>query len=241
MNSNIILAVLILVVIAVIIIILVALLITMYKLKRYLNNNDKIKDYQFELDALDKELNWYEKHNSFLEIERDSFMEQCRRLEMVETEHLLKLKQTTDDDQVFKGMHALLGDYLEESSEHTRKVLRNLGFYVDVVETGDQIVDRIKSGDYNYDIIFTNNIYKKGILGNDVLRQIKFELKKKIPIVVVTISSSGKGEFLEYGFDACLKKLISLEETKDTLLELFKRKGLTEEKIELNKKGVRKC
>ena len=64
-------------------------------------------------------------------------------------------------DPIYKGKKALIGDYLSSSYTNTEKVLRSLGFSVEIVPTVNDIVEKIKYGEH-YDIIFSNNIYQHG-------------------------------------------------------------------------------
>lgn len=56
-------------------------------------------------------------------------------------------------DPIYKGKKALIGDYLSSSYTNTEKVLRSLGFSVEIVPTVNDIVEKIKYGEH-YDIIF---------------------------------------------------------------------------------------
>ena len=52
----------------------------------------------------------------------------------------IKLKET------FKGKKLLLGDYNKETLRHSRKIFLSLGFDVDIVTSGDDLIQKIKCG-----------------------------------------------------------------------------------------------
>lgn len=72
---------------------------------------------------------------------------------------------------IFNGKLALIGDYFPLSYTNTKKVLESLGMKVIVEETIDGIKDRILKSE-QYDVIFTNNIYRSGT-GLQLLQELK--------------------------------------------------------------------
>ena len=60
----------------------------------------------------------------------------------------------------FKGKKALVGDYSVASYYNTRMVLDSLGIEYEIVGTIEDIKNKVLQN--NYDIIFTNNIYRSG-------------------------------------------------------------------------------
>lgn len=127
----------------------------------------------------------------------------------------IKLKET------FKGKKLLLGDYNKETLRHSRKIFLSLGFDVDVVSSGDDIIQKIKCG-YNYDVIVTNNIYKNSCDGPDVLRELREIYDFKTPIVVLTVSTGQKDKFVnDMGFDGYLEKMLTQKQAEAVMRELL--------------------
>lgn len=135
-------------------------------------------------------------------------MESCSTFENIISPH-----------NVFKGKHALVGDYLRASYFNTNIVLSNLGFNVTIVPTIEEIVDKISKGE-KYDIIFTNNIYNLGT-GKDLLDKLKNITNFNIPIVIHTISDNIDNYFIKQGFNGYLQKPIKQEETLTLLKKIL--------------------
>lgn len=123
---------------------------------------------------------------------------------------------------VFKDKKALVGDYFPLSYANTKMVLESLGMKVIIEETMNGVKNRILNGE-QYDVIFTNNIYRSGT-GSQLLKELK-ELKEikgfNTPIIIHTISREPIQYFLKLGFDGCLKKPIKQEETIQVLKNLL--------------------
>lgn len=128
---------------------------------------------------------------------------------------------------IYKGLKALVGDYCEGSSNETKEVLNSFGFSVDIVRTGDDIVDRIENG-FKYDIIFTNNTYLDGDSGTITLRRLQNIENFNIPIVIHTIDREHKDFFLDfYGFNGYIEKPVTPEKLKPVLDKIFEcKKGV---------------
>lgn len=174
----------------------------------------------------------YKQNIEYLKSELCLYQKQCRMIETNENILLCELNKIDIEkyeyNPVYKGKKAILGDYTC-MCEYTRRVLIALGFEVDIVSSGEQIVERIRNNKYHYDIIFTNNTYKnskyeneKSIQGIDVLNIIKQELHLTIPVVVVTVSDLCESQFLLYGFDGCIKKPATIARTKKVIENIFK-------------------
>lgn len=168
----------------------------------------------------------------YLKSELNLYQKQCRMIEANEKILLSELSKIDIEKYeykpAFKGKKAILGDYTC-MCEYTRKVLISLGFQVDIVTQGIEIIERIKNGYCGYDIIFTNNTYNnskdedgKSIQGINVLNIIKQELHLTIPVVVVTVSDLCESQFLLLGFDGCIKKPITIEIAYKVLQKVFK-------------------
>lgn len=120
---------------------------------------------------------------------------------------------------IFKGKKALVGDYFPCSYDNTKMVLESLGIEVTIEETIDGVKDRILNGE-QYDVIFTNNIYRSGT-GLQLLQEFKKIEGFNTPIIIHTISREPIQYFLKLGFDGCLKKPIKQEETIQVLKVLL--------------------
>ena len=112
---------------------------------------------------------------------------------------------------IFKGKKALVGDYFPCSYANTKMVLESLGIDVIIEETMNSVKNRILK-DEQYDVIFTNNIYRSGT-GSQLLKELKEIKDFNTPIIIHTISEEPIQYFLNLGFDGCLKKPIKQEET----------------------------
>ena len=120
---------------------------------------------------------------------------------------------------IFKGKKALVGDYFPCSYANTKMVLESLGIEVTIEETIDGVKNRILNGE-QYDVIFTNNIYRSGT-GLQLLKELKEFEGFSTPIIIHTVSEEPVQYFLNSGFDGCLKKPIKQEETIQVLKVLL--------------------
>lgn len=120
---------------------------------------------------------------------------------------------------VFKGKKALIGDYLSCSYFNTKMVLESLGFEVDIEETMQGV--KAKALNKYYDVIFTNNIYKYGGTGFDLLKELKENKEFCTPVIIHTISDNLHHKFDKLGFDGYLKKPIKQDETIKVLQKIF--------------------
>lgn len=123
-------------------------------------------------------------------------------------------------DPIYKGKKALIGDYLSISYLNTEKVLRSLGFCVDIVPTVEDVVDKIKYGEH-YDIIFSNNIYQHGT-GEECLKELKKLENFSTPVVIHTVSKDKRDYFINtVGFDEYIVKPITQDGVKEILKKLL--------------------
>ncbi len=121
---------------------------------------------------------------------------------------------------IFKGKKALIGDYSPASYFNTKMVLDSLGIKYEIATTIYEIINKIQSGN-KYDVIFTNNIYMNGGLGQIVLRQLKAIKGFDTPIIIHTISDNTDNYFINLGFNGYLKKPIKQEDTIKVLEKIF--------------------
>ena len=187
----------------------------------YIKNKElknEISKFDFKSKKIEKEKEKYKKDKENLEFE-------LQILKSIEKDNLkqiigndLKIKST------FKGKKVLIGDYMKEMIEHTRKIFLSLGFEVDVVNSGEAIVHKINEGN-RYDVIVTNNIYQKKMEGTDVLNELKQIIDFNTPVVVLTISRNERNRFIyEYGFDGYLEKMLTQEAAIKEMQRLLKNK-----------------
>ncbi len=120
---------------------------------------------------------------------------------------------------IFKGKRALIGDYLSCSYFNTKMVLESLGFEVDIEETMKGVKEKALQN--NYDIIFTNNIYRIGTTGPDLLKELREHKNFNTPVIIHTISDNVNNCFTNLGFNGYLKKPIRQDETIKVLEKIF--------------------
>lgn len=159
---------------------------------------------------LDDELNFLKK------IEKEQMNDQYIRLDNVK----IKKKST------FNGKKVLIGDYNSDMLKHTRNIFLSLGFDVDVVYSGENIIQKILCGN-NYDVIVTNNIYKNGCDGEDVMNELREIENFSTPIVVLTVSVGLRKKFIdEIKFDGYLEKMLTQQQAEEEMTRLLlKRKS----------------
>ena len=188
---------------------------------------DRLRRYKLSLALLERNLETEKNDKEFYirESERNK-----KELEIVKEQaekkyrnrKAIKIGKTSlVNKDTFKGMKVLVGDYNEDTIQNTRKVLMSLGFEVDTVESGDDIYDKITHG-YTCDVIVTNNIYRYGKRhGIDVLNDLKDIEGFNIPIVVLTISTGQREEFLSMGFDEYMEKVLVQKQAEEVMTRLL--------------------
>lgn len=125
---------------------------------------------------------------------------------------------------LFKGRKVIIGDYMEETSLNTMKMLQSFGITVDVVRSGKDIVDRIEHG-YEYDLIFTNNVYENGGSGSKTLMELKSIKEFKTPVIIHTVSANQRNYFInECHFDEYITKPVNQEDLKPILEKFLKQR-----------------
>ena len=127
-------------------------------------------------------------------------------------------KSPKNKDKKYNGKAALIGDNLKASYSNTKAVLEELGFTVDIAESSNYLVNKIKYGE-KYDIIFSNNIYRDGT-GPECLEKLREIKGFSIPIVIHTITKDARKHFVnEVGFDDYIVKPV----TKDALVPVLEK------------------
>lgn len=79
---------------------------------------------------------------------------------------------------------------------------------------------RIARGE-KFDVIITNNIYRIGCDGPELLQKLRKIEGFNTPVIIHTISEQPIKYFLNLGFDGCLKKPIKQDETIQLLKNLL--------------------
>lgn len=79
---------------------------------------------------------------------------------------------------------------------------------------------RVARGE-KFDVIITNNIYRIGCDGPELLQKLKKIEGFNTPVIIHTISEQSIEYFLNLGFDGCLKKPIKQDETIEILKKLL--------------------
>lgn len=173
------------------------------------NNKKMIEDY--------KKYNFYLKENIKLK----------KLLNAYEEEKYEKINKfningaIVNKNPIYKGKRALIGDDLSVSYTNTENALRSLGFDVDIVEKGEDIVEKIKYGE-KYDIIFSNRIYRHGMDGSECLKELRKLSNFSTPIVIHTISKDMKDYFVDtIGFDDYIEKPVTQEKLIPVLEKIF--------------------
>lgn len=174
-------------------------------------------------DTLDKNHSITKEKLKFYENEIERYKEQIRVYERNEenNDYVIINCKKVKKNNLFKGKRALVGDYIESSSDITIKLLQSFGMIVDIVRSGEDIVDKIKHG-YECDIIFTNNVYRNGGSGPSTLSKLKEIKDFDIPVVIHTISDNERKYFIDdCGFDEYIVKPLNQKKLKPILDKLL--------------------
>lgn len=151
----------------------------------------------------------------------DSEREQ-RRLEWT-----LEIKRRTQKEKKkeqyipSRPLKIIIGDYNKTTVTNTNLVFESLGIETDIVESGYDILERIKNGE-KYDAIITNKIYKDGLDGTNLIYRLREIKNFDIPIIILTVDQDKRDYFMrEYGFDDYMSKPLTIEKAQVTLKNVF--------------------
>ena len=190
---------------------------------------DKLRGYKLHSILLERNLKTEQEEKEYYfrenrSNERELQIVNAQELNKTNNSKTIKISEKTSlvKKDTFKGKKVLVGDYNEWMLQNTRKVLMSLGFEVDTVESGDDIYDKITHG-YTCDVIVTNNLYKYGERnGIDVLHDLKDIEGFNIPIVVLTVSTGARDEFVyEDGFDEYMEKVLTQKQAEEVMTRLL--------------------
>jgi len=180
----------------------------------------KLLDLTVNYNSVAGEKNAFENESKILENELN-ILKEFEKKERTEKDFIVSNNKRIKMKDTFKGKKLLLGDYNKDMLRHSRKIFLSLGFEVDIVESGDDLIQKIMCG-YNYDVIVTNNIYKNSCDGPDVLRELREIYDFTTPIVVLTVSTGQKDKFInEIGFDGYLEKMLTQKQAEVVMSELL--------------------
>lgn len=199
-----------------IIIVLIIIIIIQRKQKSTLNDL---------YNTLQKDYSGWENEYLFLkdEVRRCTYQIQLYEKEFEEVPFVIKNGKQLKKDKRYNNKRVIVGDYTSQA-DNTMKVLQSFGLIVDVVKSGNDIVDRIKNG-FKYDLIFTNNQYEKGVTGPNTLDKLKQIKGFKTPVIIHTVDFNKRETYIkEYGFDEYIEKPLNTEKVKP-ILNKFLNKG----------------
>lgn len=178
------------------------------------------------LNTLEAEYNSWNEEFLFTKRELIRLKDQIKIYEeqVNNTQEIIINNKKIKKNPIYKGKKVLVGDYVDISAENTMKMLQSFGITVDIVKSGEDIVDRIKNN-YKYDIIFTNNIFKKGFGGKETLDKLREIKGFKTPVVIHTVSFNERHKFINiYGFDEYIEKPLDQEKLKPILEKFLEEK-----------------
>lgn len=177
------------------------------------NSKFSDKNYQNLIDKMN-----LEKKCIILKNELDfyKYLDKCYLKEEISTINENKLKI----NPIFETKRILVGDYNLEMLNHTRKIFMSLGFEVDTVQTGMDLINRVTINN-NYDVIITNNLYKDSYDGEEILLELKELEDFNTPVVVLTVSTGQEEYFIKKGFDGYLEKALTQEQAEKVMKKIL--------------------
>ena len=182
----------------------------------------KIEELNKEIERLNKEVELRDIYKR--EVERIEFDKEIKSVGIE--------KMTISKEHKYKVVgkkipKILIGDYNPSSARNTCGVLMRMGFDVDVVETAEDVIEKVKSF-MHYDLIISNNEYygskhKSKITSSyqllDGLKEIEdFDT----PVIVLTVSND-REKFLSYGFNEHIQKVLDEEKVMEVFPKVLKK------------------
>lgn len=198
--------------------------------------SDYVSKTKVELENLHKEVEkLIEEKNSYKrEYERNNYDKEIKSCGL---DKMLIIKDLNYKLKSNKNFKILVGDYNKESARNTCGTLLKMGFDVDVVETAEDVIERVKSF-MHYDLIITNNEYY-GSQHRSTIHDSYLLLKRlreiedfDTPVIVLTVSND-REEFISYGFNEHIQKLLDENKVMETFKKVFPKMKF--EKIKSNK------
>ena len=181
----------------------------------------KIEELNKEIERLNKEVELRDVYKR--EVERIEFDKEVKSIGIE--------KMTISNKHQYrvigkKKPKILIGDYNLQSVRNTCGILMNMGFDVDVVETAEDIIERVKSF-MHYDLIISNNEYygskHKSKITNSyqLLNQLKEIEDFNTPVIVLTVSDD-REKFISYGFNEYMQKILDAEKVIEVFPKVLK-------------------
>ena len=182
----------------------------------------KIEELNKEIERLNKEVELRDIYKR--EVERIEFDKEIKSVGIE--------KMTISKEHKYKVVgkkipKILIGDYNPSSARNTCGILMRMGFDVDVVETAEDVIEKVKSF-MHYDLIISNNEYygskhKSKITSSyqllDGLKEIEdFDT----PVIVLTVSND-REKFLSYGFNEHIQKVLDEEKVMQVFPKVLKK------------------
>jgi len=196
----------------------------------YSSMKEKINEKDKMLDALSNDAQNILDKKNFFEQEVERLKNQIKLMEENEEESLPKSTIVEEKEYVYKKKYkgkVLVGNYHDYFLQQAREILRCFGLSVELVTTGEAIVDKIKNGE-KFDMILTNNTYRHGIDGCDVVRELHEIEGFDTPIVVQTIEQGNRENFMyRYGYDEYIEKPLQPDKMEVILDKFLKKEKKT--------------
>ncbi len=184
--------------------------------------NEKYKEIENERDRLLSNINNLKEQKDFYcnEVERIKWNNEIQE----RTEYIEEYKPN-------KKIKALVGDYMQSTLLNTNSVLKSLGIETEVVPSGEDILEKVKSSKKGeYDVIITNNVYRGHLNGPNTLDMLREIPRFKTPVIVLTVSQNERDYFIrECGFNEYMTKVLTQDKAIKGLTSVIK--GLKFEKI----------
>ena len=132
-----------------------------------------------------------------------------------------------------KNLKVLIGDYNKLTVTNTNLVIESLGLETDIVQSGEDIIERIQDG-AKYDVIITNNVYRGHLGGPNVLDKLKAMENFDTPVIILTVDQDKRDYYINScGFDEYIPKPLDMEKAQTALKNVIP--GLKFKKIKSNK------
>jgi signal transduction histidine kinase/DNA-binding response OmpR family regulator len=157
----------------------------------------------------------------------NKFVRDKHPAETVEAARQLKNPDEEEDEELpdLSQLRALIVDDFKPNLDGEADMLKEYKIQVDCLVNGLEAVERIKSGEPKYDIVFMDIMMPvmDGIEATKLIRSLGTEYADKIPVIALTAMAaddeSGKEKtFLDNGFQAVLYKPFTLD-TVDTFIK----------------------
>ena len=183
---------------------------------------NKIEELNNEIDRLNKEVEIRDIYKR--ELERIDY---DKEIKSVGIDKMLIIKNHNWNVVGKKKPKILVGDYNPSSARNTCGTLMRMGFDVDVVETAEDIIERVKTF-MHYDLIISNNEYYGSKHKSKITSSFKLldELKEiedfDTPVIVLTVSNE-RDKFISYGFSEHIEKVLDEEKIVKTFPKVIKK------------------